>query len=348
MTQLQELKEKVLARSQQITSHDIHIMNDVKAQLLQYIQPAGSLAALENLVKQYAGACHSIHLTSPKKAMLVMVGDHGVVAENINAYPQSLTVAMVQQFVRGKSAICSLARSADAELYVVDVGINAEMNPSLPILHEKVAFGTANMAQESAMTEEELFQALSVGMKVADQCLDNGVTVIGLGEMGIGNTTPSSAITAALLGCPVSTVAGYGSGLSEEGVKHKISVIEKALVVNQVDSSKPLEVLRKVGGLEIAALTGAMIAAASRGALVALDGFVTSAAALVAYRLNSTISQYFIPSHLALEPGHQANLKAMNLKPYLKLKINLGEGAGAPLGMMLLDTGIQVFNGLSD
>lgn len=307
-------------------------------------KPPGSLGVLENVAKKIAGITGEAMPTLPQKAIILMAGDHGVVAEGVSAFPQEVTPQMVHNFANGGAAINVLARHAGAELFMVDVGVAADL-PELPGLERrKVAYGTRNMAVGPAMTMEEVVAALEVGIDAANKCIDQGVSLIAMGEMGIGNTTASAALLAAFEGIAVEEAVGRGTGIDDQGLEKKITAIKKALTVNKPDPAQPLEVLAKVGGLEIAGLTGVVLGAAARRVPVMVDGFISGAAALTATKIAPLAKGYLIGSHLSVEPGHKKMLAAMDVQAALLMDMRLGEGTGAALGMSMVDAAIKILH----
>jgi nicotinate-nucleotide--dimethylbenzimidazole phosphoribosyltransferase len=305
-------------------------------------KPRGSLGRLEELSIWLAGM-KAEHIPSvERKAVIVMAADHGVAREGVSAYPSDVTAQMVLNFVRGGAAINVLAHQARARVTVVDIGVNADFEPMPGLLRRKVLCGTRNMAQGPAMTREEAGQALQVGVDVLIEEAANGLDLVATGDMGIGNTTPSSAIAAVLTGLPVAQVVGRGTGIDDQGLERKIKVIEQALQVNQPDRNDALDVLHKVGGLEIAGLAGVMIAAASRRIPVVVDGFISTASAMIAVSLAPGVREYLISSHQSVEIGHQAMLKHLNLKPLLDLNLRLGEGTGSALAFHLVEASTRI------
>lgn len=319
-------------------------MTRVQRRLDNLTKPVGSLAALETIVTVLAGAQRTIQLELPLKAIVLMAADHGVAAESVSAYPQQVTEQMIYNFVRGGAGVNVLARHANAELILVDVGVAADLAPELPIKHYKIRKGTSNMRYQPAMRREEALEAIKAGIRVADELAYRGIQVVGLGEMGIGNTTASSAITSVFLNKEPASVTGTGAGIDSSTLCHKVNVIKEAIAANQPNAQDPVDVLAKVGGLEIAALAGLVLACASKRMLVVIDGFISAAAVLAAYRLAPSIQPYLIASHLSTEPGHEAILEAINVKPRLCLDMRLGEGTGAALGMTLIDAAIKILN----
>ena len=310
----------------------------------QLTKPAGSLGRLEELSIQLAGIQASTHPQAARKAVIVMAGDHGVVAEGVSAYPSEVTAQMVYNFLAGGAAINVLARQAGARVSVVDVGVAVDLTPSANLVQRKVAYGTHNMAIGPAMTKAEAEQAVQVGIDVVNAQYMLGLDLVATGEMGIGNTTPSSAITALYSGLPVSQVVGRGTGVDDAGLQRKIAVIERALAINHPDPSDALDVLSKVGGLEIAGLAGVVIGAASHRVAVVIDGFISTAAALIAVRMEPTVQPYIISAHQSVELGHQALLKLLNVSPLLDLNMRLGEGTGAVLAFHLVEAAARILN----
>jgi nicotinate-nucleotide--dimethylbenzimidazole phosphoribosyltransferase len=249
---------------------------------------------------------------------------------------------MVLNFLHGWAENNVLARQAGARVAVVDIGVAADFEPMPGLLQRKVMCGTRNQAQGPAMTREEAEQALQVGVDVLNGEAARGLDIVATGDMGIGNTTPSSAIAAALTRLPVAQVVGRGTGIDDQGLERKIKVIERSLAVNQPDASDAMDVLHKVGGLEIAGLAGVMIAAASRHIPVVVDGFISTAAAMIAVGLAPGARNYLISAHQSVEVGHQAMLKHLNLKPLLDLNLRLGEGTGAALAFHLIEASTRI------
>ncbi|GCE45791.1 nicotinate-nucleotide-dimethylbenzimidazole phosphoribosyltransferase [Thermosporothrix hazakensis] len=322
-----------------ITPLDRAAMEQARQRQQQLTKPAGSLGRLEEIAIRIAGMQQTPVPRINHKAVIVMAGDHGVTREGVSAYPAAVTPQMVLNFLQGGAAINALARQANVQMIIVDVGVAAELShPGL--LSRKVAYGTANMAQGPAMTPEQMMQALLVGIETAHATIAQGADLLAIGEMGIGNTTAASAIAAALLQLPVSELTGYGTGIDEEQRQHKVRVIEQALAVNQPDPLNPLEVLRCVGGLEIAGLVGVLIGAVEHRVPVVIDGFISTAAALVASTLHPTIREYLFAGHASVERGHRLILERLELRPLLQLDMRLGEGTGAVLAMQIVEAAV--------
>ncbi|MNK32452.1 Nicotinate-nucleotide--dimethylbenzimidazole phosphoribosyltransferase [compost metagenome] len=304
-------------------------------------KPPRALGRLETLSIQLAGITGQACPSMARKAILVMAGDHGVVAEGVSAFPAEVTPQMVLNFLNGGAAVNVLGRHVGARVVVTDVGVAADLDAE-GLRSRKVRPGTANMAQGPAMTREEALSALQVGIDLVAEEIANGLNLIAIGEMGIGNTTPSAALVAVLTGQPVERVTGRGTGISEQVLAHKVRVIERALALNAPDPTDPLDVLAKVGGLEIAAMAGVILAAAFHRRPVVLDGFISGAAALVAARLNPLVTDYLFPSHLSVEQGHRIVLDALGLEPFFDLEMRLGEGSGAALAMGLIEASAKL------
>lgn len=299
-------------------------------------KPPGSLGRLETLATQLAGITARTCPPMTRKAVIVMAGDHGVTAEGVSAYPAVVTPQMVRNFLQGGAAINVLGRHAGARVIIVDVGVASDID-AVGLVNRKIARGTRNMAREPAMTREEALRAIVVGLDVLDEQADVGLDVVAVGEMGIGNTTAASAITAVLTGLPAQVVTGRGTGIDDTRLGQKIAVIEHALAIHRPDPTDPLDVLAKVGGLEIAALAGVMLGAAARRIPVVLDGFITGAAALVAMTLCPAVRSYMIPAHISPEAGHRAVLDRFEHGALLDFGMRLGEGSGAALAFGIIE-----------
>jgi nicotinate-nucleotide--dimethylbenzimidazole phosphoribosyltransferase len=317
-------------------------MQSARARQDRLTKPPGSLGRLEELSIQLAGMTANPLPSVERKAVIVMAADHGVAREGVSAYPTEVTAQMVLNFLRGGAAINVLARQAGARVTVVDIGVAVEFEPMPGLVRRKVMCGTRNQAEGPAMTRAEAEQAIQVGLDVLSEEANHGLDIVATGDMGIGNTTPSSAIVAAMTGLPVAQVVGRGTGIDDQGLERKIKVIERSLAVNQPDRTDPMDVLHKVGGLEIAGLTGVMLGAASRRIPVVVDGFISTAAALIAVALAPRAREYMISAHQSVEIGHQVMLKHLNLVPLLDLNLRLGEGTGAALAFSLIEASTRL------
>jgi len=298
-------------------------------------KPLGSLGQLEEVAVQLAAMTGEVAPPVSPATVIVVAGDHGVTAEGVSAYPSEVTPQMVLNFLHGGAAINALSRCAGAGVRVVDAGMAVDLeHPDLTV--RKVRRGTGNMCRELAMTREEAEQAICHGIDLANEEVDRGARVIALGEMGIGNTTPSAAILAAFSGRTVEQLIGRGTGLDDQGLRRKADAIRRALELHHPDPEDPIGVLSAVGGLEIAVMAGIVLGAAARRIPVLMDGLITGAAVLTAVRIAPAARNYIIASHRSAEPGHAVMLEMLGLKPLLQLGLRLGEGTGAALAMPLL------------
>jgi len=309
----------------------------------QLTKPKGSLGRLEELAARTCAIKGSLAARVDRKVILTFAGDHGVVAEGISAFPQEVTPQMVMNFLAGGAGVNVLARHVGADVRVIDVGVAVPLAAE-GLISRKVCPGTANFTRGPAMTEEQALAAVAVGMEVARDAIADGAEILGTGEMGIGNTTPSSALFAALLPAGVVEVTGRGTGIDDATLENKIRVIEKGLQVNQDLLSSPFTALAAVGGLEIAAICGAILMAAHSRLPIVVDGFISSAGALVAMRLKPEVREYCFFSHMSAEQGHRIFFEREGIAPLLHLGMRLGEGTGAALSMDLVDAGLKIMN----
>ena len=305
-------------------------------------KPRGSLGVLEDLACQIASISGAVLPPLPRKAVVVMAADHGIAEEGVSAYPAEVTAQMMRNFAAGGAAINVLARQAEARVVVVDMGTKSPIKDIVKILNNWLGPGTANFTRGPAMNKDTAVRGVEIGIGVAAELAADGIGLIGVGDMGIANTTAASALTAVLCGEAVERVTGRGTGIDDAGWQRKIRAIERALAVNRPDPADPLDTLAKVGGFEIAGLAGALLGAAARRIPVLLDGFITGAAALIAVRLCPAVRGYLIASHRSVEPGHQAILRELRLRPLLDLQLRLGEGTGAVLAMHLVEASLRI------
>ncbi|MBB6675353.1 nicotinate-nucleotide--dimethylbenzimidazole phosphoribosyltransferase [Cohnella nanjingensis] len=332
-----EAGEKLDAAIRSIGALDEAAMREAAARLDQLIKPPGSLGRLEELAIRLAGITGTPVAERPlRKAVVVMAGDHGVCDEGVSAFPQEVTPQMVLNFLQGGAAINVLARQTGAEVVCVDIGVKGDLAHER-LLSRRVRGGTANMARGAAMTREEAIRALVAGIEVAEELAERGYGLFATGEMGIGNTTPSAALLAVWGGLEAKEVVGRGTGIDDAGLARKREAVERAIAVNRPDEADPLDVLSKLGGLEIAGLAGVIIGAASRRCPVVIDGFISTVAALAACKLAPGAEPYLIASHLSEERGHGLALRKLGLAPMLHLGMRLGEGTGAALVFPLID-----------
>jgi len=307
-------------------------------------KPLGSLGRLEEIVVRLVAIREEERPRFPRKAIFTLAADHGVTDEGVSAYPRAVTQQMVLNFLAGGAAINVLSRHGGIDVVVVDIGVDADLGELAGLTVAKVRRGTRNMAREAAMSEDELYAALDVGSELAAWAGKQGHRLIGTGEMGIGNTTAASAITSLLTGRPVAQVTGRGTGLDELGLRRKIEVIERALALNRPVPSKPLDVLQKVGGLEIAGLTGLIIGAAARRIPIVIDGFISTSAAAIACAFEPKVRHFLFAGHRSSEPGHQALLEFIGERPVLDLEMRLGEGTGAALAMHVIEAAAKIYD----
>lgn len=336
--------EKLEYTIRQIKPLDMDAMQKAQARQNTLTKPQDSLGRLEKLSIQVAGISGQAQPRIKHKVIVTMAGDHGVVAEGVSAYPSEVTVQMVYNFLHGGAGINVLARHVGARVAVVDIGVAGDLEPHPDLVNRKVAFGTRNMAQGPAMSRDQAIQAIEAGIEVVEQQSVKGMDIVGVGDMGIGNTTPASAITAAITGAPVAEVTGRGTGIDDEQLQHKIEVIEQALELNQPDPDDPLDVLTKVGGFEIGGIAGVAIGAAAHRIPVVVDGFIAGAGALIAAGLAPQVKDYMIAAHQSVEIGHRLILDRLGLIPLLDLGLRLGEGTGAALGISIVEAGVKILN----
>lgn len=306
-------------------------------------KPPGSLGRLEEISIQLAGITGHVHNALNKKQLLVFAADNGVVAEGVSSAPQSVTKQQTINLMRGKTGAAVLAKHFGCGLTVCDVGVNADIYESA-VLNRKIAYGTQNICTGPAMTREQTLQAILTGAEIA-RTVD--ADVIGVGEMGIGNTTTSSAVLAVLLGADVEAVTGRGGGITEESFRKKKAVIRTAIEVNRPDRDDVVGVLSKVGGFDLAAMCGAFLGAAAARRPAVIDGLISAAAALCAVRLCPNVRGYLVPSHASFEIGYRLAMEAMNLRPLFDLGMRLGEGSGCPLAFQVLDAACAVINDMA-
>lgn len=324
----------------------------------QLTKPLGSLGHLEDFAVQLVAVrglqSHDARRATPlKRAAYVFAADHGIVAEGVSAYPSSVTQQMVLNFIAGGAAVNVLARLHHVHLHIVDVGVDADFDPDPLLLARKVRRGSRNMLYEAAMSPEELAAAIDVGVHIADEAAGRGETIVAVGEMGIGNTTAASAITSALTGKSVHLVTGRGTGLNDEAYARKCDILVRVLERYDVAQSsatfdkacvRAMKVLQSLGGLEIAAMTGMMLGAASHGLAVIADGFISTAAAACALALAPALRSYLFAGHQSEEPGHTVLLDHLGLVPVLRLNMRLGEGTGAILAMPILESALALYD----
>lgn len=323
---------------------DVSIDSDgnIRNRLNKLAIPSGSLGRLEEFATIYASIKGSTDVAIRHKVVFTMAGDHGVADEGVSAFPQEVTRQMVKNFLDGRATISVFARHVGARVVVVDCGVKADFEPVEGLKIKKVGYGTGNIAREPAMSREQAIKSLEGGIEVLNEELCSGLDIVATGDMGIANTTPSSAIIACLTGVDVSKVTGRGTGLDDKGIEKKISIIKRALDVNKPDPSDPIDVLSKIGGFEIGGIAGLCLAAASHRIPVLIDGFISTAAALIACAIEPKVNNYLISSHTSAENGHKVALEKLGKKAILDLNLRLGEGTGAVLAISLIEAGVKI------
>ncbi len=321
---------------------DPALLAKAQARLDNKTKPLGSLGRLEEFGRRFAAITGTLEPDTAKKTIFTFAGDHGVTEEGISAFPREVTPQMVFNFLKGGAGVNVLARHTGCEVRVVDVGVDYEFGELAGLIGKKVARGTRNFTKGPAMGRDEALAALSVGIELACQARADNVAMVGTGEMGIGNTTPSSAIIAALSGKPAQEVTHRGTGISDAALANKVRVIELGLAVNRPDPADPLDVLTKVGGLEIAAIAGLVLGCAANRVPVVIDGFISTAGALIACELHPAVKDFLFAAHQSVEIGHRFMLERIGIEPILDLRMRLGEGTGAALAMGLIEAGVKI------
>jgi len=321
---------------------DADLMARAQAKLDNKTKPLGSLGRLEEFARRFAAISGTLAPDTSRKVIYTFAGDHGIVEEGVSAFLKEVTPQMVYNFLAGGAGVNVLARHNGVEVRVVDMGVDHDFGVLPGLLGRKVAWGTRNFAKGPAMTREEATAALEAGIGLAIDAKREGIAMLGTGEMGIGNTTPSSAIIAAFSGKTVQEVTHRGTGINDAALANKVRVIEQGLALNRPDPGDPLDVLAKVGGLEIAGIAGLVLGGAANRIPVVVDGFISTAGALVAYELQPLVKEYLFAAHNSVEIGHAFMLERIGLEPILDLQLRLGEGTGAALAMGLIEAGVKV------
>jgi len=322
---------------------DFKLMVQAMAHLDRLTKPRESLGRLEALAAQYVMITGELKPSVPRGMVFTFAADHGIAIEGVSAYPSEVTGQMVLNFLRGGAGVNVLARHTGMAVRVVDIGVAHDFGSVPDLIHKKVMYGTKNFLLEPAMSRKQAEHAVLVGAELAMEAVEEGIGLVGTGDMGIGNTTPSAAITAVMTGRPVTEVTGRGTGIDDAVHARKISVIQRALDLHRPNRADALDVLAKVGGLEIGGLAGLILGAAAKRVPVVLDGFIAGAAALIAVELQPLCRSYLIASHRSVERGHRAVLDHIRIKPLLDLDLRLGEGTGACLGMSLVCAAIKIY-----
>lgn len=309
-------------------------------------KPIGSLGKLEDIAIKIAGITGEIKNKLEKKCTIIMAADNGVVEEGVSTSPQYITTVQSINFCKGLTGVAVLSRHAGADIRVIDIGINNDLEyPG--ITNRKIRKGTSNMAKGPAMSIDEAICAIETGIEAVGQLVQEGYGLLGTGEMGIGNTSTSSAVIMSFLGCSADDAVGKGAGLTDDGLLRKKAVIGKALEINSPDPGNPIDVLSKVGGFDIAGLTGCFLGAAYYRVPIVIDGFISAAAALAAYRINPLVRDFMLASHCSMEPGFKLIMKELELEPVLNLDMRLGEGSGCPLAFNIIEAAEAIISNMA-
>ncbi|MBI5236268.1 MAG: nicotinate-nucleotide--dimethylbenzimidazole phosphoribosyltransferase [Deltaproteobacteria bacterium] len=326
-----------------ITPVDVSLFSKAQAHLNNLTKPLSSLGRLEEFARRYVAITGNLQPVLRKKTIFTFAGDHGVADEGVSAFPKEVTAQMVLNFLRGGAGINVLARHSGAEVVVVDIGVAHDFGDAPGLAHRKVVRGTANIRKGPAMTRDEAVRCLETGITLAKEYATEGA-IFGTGEMGIANTTPSAAIITALTGSSPVDMTGRGTGIDDNALANKITVIEDAIRVNRPDIKDPVDVLAKLGGAEIGGIAGLILGAASSRIPVVVDGFISTAGAVIASELAPCVKDYIFASHLSVEKGHTAMLNRLEARPFLDLDLRLGEGTGAAMGIWLVEAGVKIYN----
>ena len=337
------MEKKLRNLLQTVTSLDEAAMEEARKRQAQLAKPPGSLGRLEELSIQLAGITGKVHNSVAKKHLLVFAADNGVVAEGVASSPQSVTLMQTINLTRAKTGASVLAKHFGSGITVCDVGVNADIRDPA-VLNRKIAYGTRNMAQEPAMTREQAVQAILTGIELA---CSTEADVFGIGEMGIGNTSTSSAVLSVLLDADVEKVTGRGGGVTDEGFRKKKAAIRRAIEINQPNPDDVVDVLSKVGGFDIAAMCGGFIGSALTHRPVVIDGFISVVAALCAVRLCPNVRGFLVPSHASYEIGYRLAMEALDLQPIFLLGMRLGEGSGCPLAFQVLEAACAIMSDMA-
>ncbi|HXY62058.1 MAG TPA: nicotinate-nucleotide--dimethylbenzimidazole phosphoribosyltransferase [Nitrospirota bacterium] len=319
------------------------LSDEAQKRLDSLTKPQGSLGRLEEFARRVVAITGDKMPVLDKKVVFTFAGDHGVASEGVSAYPKEVTPQMVFNFLRGGAGINVLARHAGADVVVIDIGVDHDFGNVPGLVSRKIVRGTANMCKGPAMTRKQAEQCIRVGIDLAREYAEKGFRIFGTGDMGIGNTTPSSAIASVFTGVPVKDVTGRGTGITDESLQRKIRIIEDCIGKNRPDRKDPIDVLAKVGGAEIGGIAGLILGAASERIPVVVDGFISTAGAMIAYEIEPKTAEYMFAGHASVEIGQKAMLRKMGLVPILDLNLRLGEGTGAALAMMMIEAGTKIY-----
>lgn len=317
---------------------DEEIMDRARERVNNLIKPPNSLGRLEEIAIQLAGITKELTPSVDQKAIITMAADHGVYDEGISSNPQEVTLAQTLLFQKGLTGVCVIGRVSGAKIIAVDIGIKGDLPEDASVIKRKIKYGTDNMVKGPAMTREEAIQSIEVGIEMANQEAKNGIQLLGTGEMGIGNTTPSTAILSVLKNCDPLEITGRGAGVGPGGIEHKAAVIRKAIERNEPNPNDGIDVLAKVGGLEIGGMAGVMLGAAANRIPVVIDGYISTVAALIAASIEPKAKEYFLASHASAETGGRLASELLGIEPMLTMDMCLGEGSGAALAFPIIES----------
>jgi len=333
--------EQTIQSIRQTLDEDVY--QAAKERLANQAKPAGSLGVMEDISARLAAIKGTINVNLSNKQIVTCAGDHGVTQEGVSLFPAEVTPQMVYNFANNGASVNVIGKHAGAFVKAADLGVNHDFEPDLPIFHKKIKYGTANFTKEPAMTREEAILSIEAGIEIVNELeTTTSIDLLGTGDMGIGNTTPSSAIIAAFSGIAVEELTGRGTGIDDDTLKNKIEVIKKGLTLHKPDPEDPIDVLSKIGGLEIGGIAGLVLGAAAKGIPVICDGFISTAGALIACELAPAAKNYLFASHKSVEIGHIYMYERLGLTPLIDLKFRLGEGTGAAVCMELLDLSTRI------
>ncbi|AOR24271.1 nicotinate-nucleotide--dimethylbenzimidazole phosphoribosyltransferase [Clostridium taeniosporum] len=322
------------------------VMDKAKERMDSLAKPLNSLGKLEEISIRLSGITGKIKNTLDKRAIIIMCADNGVVEEGVSSCPQSVTLSQTINFTKGFTGVAVLAKANNTDLKVIDIGINSDLKHPL-VINKKIRKSTNNISRENAMTYEEAIEGILVGVEAVKNVKDNGYKIIGVGEMGIGNTTTSSSVLASLIDLDVEELVGRGAGLLDEAYSNKISIVKKAIEINKPKKDDPIDIIAKVGGFDIAGMTGVFLGAAYYKIPVVIDGLISVVSALLAFKLNSKVREYMFTSHASKEKGFKFAMNELNLEPILNLNMGLGEGSGCPLAFSIMDSACAAMNNMA-
>lgn len=337
--------EKLKNTISNIEEVDKESFEETQSRLDNLTKPQGSLGRLEELAKQIVAIKREENPILKNKIIFTLAGDHGVVEEGVSAYPKEVTPQMVYNFLRGGAGVNVLARQVGCRVIVADIGVAENLKiVDCRFVNKKINYGTRNFAKELAMTKDEAIKAIEAGIELVEEEINSGLDIIGTGDMGIGNTTPSSAIVSVVCGKSIEEVTGRGTGIDDKIYKNKINVIKRGIELHKPNPDDAIDILSKLGGYEIAGIAGVILGGARYKIPVIIDGFISGAGALIAYKLQPKVKDYLIASHLSFEPGHKIMLEYLGLKPILSLDMRLGEGTGSCLGIFIVEASCKILS----